>query len=495
MKTIEIDNVGTITHLTIPLEPGVTVLAGRNGAGKSTALRAIGALATGEGADLEVRDGLDVDTRGKVTGLGATLVVGRRRTDPTENASGKNRGTGELEIRTLRGLNLLDLVSPGVLDPERADARRIALLCDLAQVRGGIELFAASLGDGVKKLASRKTLDADSVPEIASGLRRDIQAAARDAEAVALRLDGEIAGHLSASGGVDGAEPDVAVDHAAIVSRAVRDLDALLAASGQARKASEQAARARAELESARASFSGPTAEQAEAAVRETLEQIEILEREIRDTQSRLAEARAKLAEVKGQHATARTHEERLSRWSESIAAGESAVAVDPESIASAEAHLKASQEASSNAKLDAERRARRRKADELVSRRDEATRTSGELRDLATKCEGVVSEIVNGAGLGLHVRNGRLMVNTSRGDTLFADLSFGEGVRLAVEIAAKSFGREEALLVVPQEAFEGLDPTNQAELDAIARECGVSIVSARATDGELRVERFEGAA
>lgn len=487
MKTIEIENVGAIQQLSIPLSPGVTVLSGRNGAGKSTALRAIGALATGEAPELEVRDGVDEDVRGRISGLGALFTVGRRRAEATASPSGKNRGTGELEVRTLRGLNPLELVNPGVSDPERADARRIALLCDLAQVAGGIGVFCDALGNNVKTLASRKTLDATSVPDIAAGLRRDIQTAAREVEERVTRLDGEIAAHLSASGGVDGAEPAVQANHAAEVAAAIRELDALRAKGEQARKLGDQAAKSREELERARASYSGPTIDQARAAIAETQATVDRVTNEIQRLQATLADERAALSGLRIQLQAAEAHESNLKRWSDSIAAGETAVSVDAGDLERAEQRVAVAQAAQSEDAVIAEKRKRRREADALTAKRDKASLEAAALRELATKCEAVVTDIVNKAGLGLRVRNGRLVHDTARGETLVSDLSFGEGVRLAVEIAAKSFGREEALLVVPQEAFEGLDPKNQRELDAIARECGVAIITARATSGELQ--------
>jgi energy-coupling factor transporter ATP-binding protein EcfA2 len=491
MQTIDIIDVGAIQHLTIPLAPGVLVLQGRNGSGKSTALRAIGALATGEATDLEVRDEADEDARGRVSGLGAQISIGRRRAEATELASGKNRSTGELEIRTLRGLNPLDLVNPGIADPERADARRIALLCDLAQVKGGIGMFVEALGATVKQYASRKTLDAASVPEIANGLRRDLQTAARDVELSVAKLDGEIQAHLSASDGVDPVAPADTVDIAAELAKALRASDALAAKAEQSKRARAAAEQARAELERARAEFSGPTLEQADASIAETQEKLTHLAGELERIRSEQRDTQTVLAGLQAQRTAAVQHARNMEAWGSSIGLGEQATTVSTDELRAAEDRVLELQRAQASAAVLAEKRRRRREADGLINKRDKARAESDDLRSLAGRCEAVVSEIINRSGLGLRVRNGRLVLNTARGETLLADLSFGEGVRLAVEIAAKSFGSENALLVVPQEAFEGLDPKNRTELDAIARELGVAIVTAHATAGDLAAVPF----
>ena len=46
-------------------------------------------------------------------------------------------------------------------------------------------------------------------------------------------------------------------------------------------------------------------------------------------------------------------------------------------------------------------------------------------------------------------------------------------------------------LVVVRQEAFESLDPTNRAEIDEHARRLGVVVLTAEAAAGDIRAEVF----
>lgn len=487
--SITIRNVGAVAELNIPLEPGVVCLAGHNGSGKSTALRAVEALTTGDAPDLEVRDGTDEDERGVVEGLGARLTVGRRRSSATDKPEGRNRTTGELEVQSLRGLNPLDLVNPGTENPVLRDERRIRLLCDLARVKGGIELFTASLGKGVKALASRKTLDATSVPEMAASLKRDIQAEARASEEVVTRLDGEIEANLKASdcvsAEVTGEQPDLE----GALHGAIRRRDELAGRAAQAKRSEEAAAKARAQLEQSRARYDGPTSEQAAAALTEVECRMAEKHQAMLTLQAELSDLRVQQSALKAEQSRALDHERNIETWQASIEQAAAAVAVDPADLERADAAIKLAQRAKDDAAVVAEKRKRRRDAEEAITKRDAQRKKAAELRELADRCDAVVSDVINRAApSGLRVKEGRLVLNTARGETLVDDLSFGEGVRLAVGIAAQSFGAERALLVVPQEAFEGLDPKNQAELDAIAREAGVVIVTARATEGELRV-------
>ena len=68
---VRISNLGGITSAELRLEPGVNVLTGANGAGKTSAMRAV-SRALGADVPVEVRDGAD---HGSVEAGGARLVV------------------------------------------------------------------------------------------------------------------------------------------------------------------------------------------------------------------------------------------------------------------------------------------------------------------------------------------------------------------------------------------------------------------------------------
>ena len=76
---VAIKNIGPIESLRLPVTPGkITVLTGANGAGKSQALDAVDALATGR-KKLANRDGT---TGGVAAGYGVRIKVAPRRQQP-----------------------------------------------------------------------------------------------------------------------------------------------------------------------------------------------------------------------------------------------------------------------------------------------------------------------------------------------------------------------------------------------------------------------------
>jgi len=79
-----------------------------------------------------------------------------------------------------------------------------------------------------------------------------------------------------------------------------------------------------------------------------------------------------------------------------------------------------------------------------------------------------------------LSVVDGRLVTETVRGITPFGELSEGERWALALRIAAEQVG-EHGLIVVPQEAWEGLDADNRTAIDTLARELRVVVLTAEA--------------
>ena len=101
------------------------------------------------------------------------------------------------------------------------------------------------------------------------------------------------------------------------------------------------------------------------------------------------------------------------------------------------------------------------------------------DLREKAKQTDEVLSEIVADIpACPLRVIDGRLVTNTKRGATFYSDLSAGERWRIALDIAIQAVGTG-GLLVIPQEAWEGLDPANRAAIDAQAKSAKVVVLTA----------------
>lgn len=469
METINIVNVGPLSALSIPLpaDGGVVVLRGRNGAGKTTALEAVAAL-TGDGAALEPRRGFD---RGSVEGLGAKLSVTAKRT---------SRG-GELSVTRLEGASADELVDPGIADPERADAARIVALCRLVGASADLGSFAEAVGVNAKA-ASTKTAQAKTLPDLAASLRRDLQAAAREAESVADAEGGAASAALALSCGVLGdakADVDAArsalttatVDHAKLVERGKAAADAVT-----------RIAQSRAALDAAERDYSGPSVEQAQTVRGEWAKRVGEIEAE-------LAQARESLSAATHQLTAAESHAKSVAALRATLAQTPEPVAA--ESILSAAASVNEARAAVDEAARTNERAAARRKADGHLAKSDTARVEAKRLREAADKCDAALQSIlarVMPEGLSIH--DGRLIFERGGKVDQFGKLSHGERWRLAIDVALDAMPTVEGMpkvLVIGQEAFEGLDPANRAAINAHAKARGCVILTAECSDGDVR--------
>ena len=78
------------------------------------------------------------------------------------------------------------------------------------------------------------------------------------------------------------------------------------------------------------------------------------------------------------------------------------------------------------------------------------------------------------------------MRISTDRGpDELFGELSHGERWKAAIDVCVSSVGNK-ALIVIPQEAWEGIDPANRTELADHAKSNHVTILTAECGDGEI---------
>lgn len=475
---IEIEKTANIEHARFTVRPGVNVLRGRNGAGKSEALRAVEAALSGDATDIEVRRGTPEDERGIVKAFGVTLTLNRRREDITADADrGRARVTGELEVRAMSGLDPLDLISPRGETGEVRDGKRMVALCRMLGIQPDIKRFGAA-----SEYASPATRKAADLPEMAAKLKRDVQAFARETELSLASVDGEIKAHLAASGDVSD-EPTDLVDwkgRAQELALQLRDIETRQRASEAARTAADAA---RLQLEEARASYTGPTVEQAVAAVEETSQRIAEL-------RSALRTEEAKLSELRVTADAASRHERSMKAWEDSIAAGQRAVAVDDKEVETIRAAIADAQANADRAAVDTERRRRRKQARDLLAKADAQRATAEALRAMASSIESVLTDAINStADCGLRVVNGRL-VSDEFGDA-YDRLSHGQRARIAVRIIARAFPEGRAVAVIPQEAGEAIDSEAMAELDRIAREHDVVILTAAHDVGELRSEPF----
>lgn len=469
MKNIEIKNIGPIASVTIPIPEagGVVVLTGRNGSGKSHALEAVSAATTGKGKPPLK----DMSKSGVVSVPGVTMTVSR-----------SVRRQGELQVETLEGrLSIADLVDPGFVDPERADAKRIKALVGLSKAdisAGDLHGFPAnltkdlSLDDPVAAMAElrkRLNIGANEYEKLSA---KDEAAAAAILESLASDLDSPI-------------DPEEAQER---VTTALRAMDALQKQSELALAASERIGAALVRLAELPVVDLDEALQKAARLEDETakkkalaLELKAKYEAAIADYKTSVADRDMAIAHAEDAQAQAKLRDELERQIQEAHVEPPS-----PDALSAATAELEAAKAEQAKAAQQQVMAQQRDRADALTLSAKEYADEAKELREKAKQTDEVLSEIVSDIpACPLRVIDGRLVTDTKRGATFYADLSAGERWRIALDIAIQAVGTG-GLLVIPQEAWEGLDPANRAAIDAQAKSAQVVVLTAEcsADDG-----------
>jgi energy-coupling factor transporter ATP-binding protein EcfA2 len=479
-REIVIENVGPVKKVSIqiPADGGIVVLRGRNGAGKSHVLDAVQSLVSGEGS-VPVRDG---QQRATVDGLGATLKVSKRATR-----------SGELEVVALDGgVDPSTLVDPGISDPDKADAQRIKALLTLARAEAKAEQFD-SLVPG--RTLSQFAADETDPVRLAAIAKRAYQALARDSETAAEVARREAESHRAAVVQIDyegPTDPKVLRANLEQATRAEMALEATVAANEAAIiRANEALAKVRQlsdghadKLAAARADnvrYEAVLAERAEDLDR-LAKALEIARAEHEESRRTRDESGRTIRELEAAGKTIESLEAEVDK-----AAG--IVPVDPAQIEAAGNAVHSASEAVRLAELVRQSEQSEAKAKAAAERAKASESEAQKARDAAAQCDKILSGLVDAAGTGLFVDGGRLRLSTDRGDEeLYADLSHGERWRIAIDVCVASVGAC-GLIVIPQEAWEGLDPVSRTELSQHCRERGVTVLTAECDACEMTAE------
>lgn len=472
---IQIKNIGPIaaTSIPVPEDGGVVVLRGRNGSGKSIALEAVSAAVIGKGKPPLK----DLASKGEVHACGATLTVGRTV-----------RRAGELEVSTLEGrLSVADLVDPGLVDPVRADATRIKALVGLSGAAvepGDLHGFPDELIEGI---------DLDDPVAAMAELKRRMDIGAKEYEKMAAKALAESTTILDANPELSG--PVIEKDQArARQTAAIRAFDAIQARVKAAEESATRNSAARDRLAKLPAADVDAAQKAEELACKETTESFQITQRIKAEYEAAVAAYKAKTAARDLAIAAAKAAEEQaVIRAELERQIAESAISPPvPEEVDAAQAEMKAADEnldaAIRHGTIIESRKAGLLKAAEAQEHAKEATA----LRRKAKQADEVLSKIVSTLpGCPLQVTDGRLLTATKRGPTFYSELSMGERWRIALDIAIQAVGTG-GLLVIPQEAWEGLDPDNRAAIDAQAKGSKVVVLTAEcgADDGIVAVKQ-----
>ena len=483
MSSVLIENVGAIDRLTIPVPDGggVVVLRGPNGIGKTTALDGVSALVNG-GKPPGLRDGAK---RGVIEGLGARITVGL-----------SSRRSGEIEVRSLEGrLDVSDIVDPGIASVEAADARRIRALVAVAGVSASSETFADLVPGGADEIEAsvpERVLGSGDVLEIAGAVKRMLESSARKIETQAENAEGKARTLAAQAGEVDA---DQVVDPARLQSDfedAVRRQQEIEAADAAWTKAQATVAECEAGLS---AGTDAVDIDVLRARSKVLAAEFDERQKTLVDLEQQLEAARANLQQTRNdirlvdeQMAAAKRDRERVSALRKMLDEAKAVPSVERNQIESARLCVEMAREAIERGALLRAAVEKKQQATAAFAEVSALRRQAEKLRASAAGTDGILSDLVAKLGVPLSVKvvdgRTRLVTETDRGLIPFADLSAGERWRVALDIAIEAVGVR-GLLVIRQEAWEGLDPANRAEIAAHCQKRGAVLLTAEADGGE----------
>jgi len=481
MATVTIENSGAVESIEFqtPEGGGLILLRGANGTGKSHGLDTVKRLLGGDERPT-VHDGAD---KGTAEGWGARINIGPRITK-----------SGHLDVQSIEGkLDLAAFIDPGIDDPASADAKRIKSLLVILDVTGDAALFTPRLIP-TPVFESLAVEPSEDLVEYAGRVKRKLEQGARDNAARA------VAHHQKATGLMANAtefgpeqerdsatlqsELEASISEKSRLDQQVKDYSATLRIRADAKAKLDNLPEPMVDLVSAEGNLVAATR------VREA-------------ANAELEEAKRKVASATERYNVA-THQEQLADQAlmaaqrnasmrdsfEAILSANPPVAVSEASIAAANATVESARSA-----LELGVKAREYdKAKALADTERQQGKAADEIADLfrsaALGIDSVLSDAVGGLDIGLFVEKGLLRVKTDRGAEPIGELSHGERVKLGVRLVASRVGAG-GVVVVDQEDWESLDPTNTQEIVAFAHETGVVILSAEASDGPLRAEVY----
>lgn len=467
MVEVDIKNVGPIESLTIPCpkDGGLVVLKGRNGAGKSTALRAISKVLGATQKGLSARDG---QRRGTVTIGDCNLSITRARSTKK----------GEFECDSIEGrFDISKLVDPQIADEEKADAARIKALVNLSGVAASVEPYRIAI-DGFDDLGVEH--DTSDPVALAGRVKRKIEAEARKQETIAANKLGE-SKSLSPSHDInldDECDEEKllfacndARDNLSRIDQQIQNAERNALAKNKAKEEFERIRDDTIDLDRATAQKSD-----AEKTFREAEESLKRAKQIFEDAKNHLEIETSRFE-------TAVSHKANVEKL-RLIIDSDAVDSPTKEQLFEAEARLKEAMDALQRGAL-----IRKAKDDAIKSRveREKAKKAKDRaetLRQYAKSVDDILSsQLPDGV---LRIDDGRIVTKTDRSDSeLYSELSDGERYKIAIDLVADQI-EEGGLIVIPQHAFEGLTESTRNQIQEHLKMRKVVAVTASANDCEL---------
>lgn len=509
---LTVKDVGPVAEFAYQLEqPGLHVLVGEKGCGKSTILRTLEMAVGGDpaGPKPTKRDGAK----------GGQLALGLDGKEFTLKISRTTRTEGELGVEGLGDLDITVLHTPKFEKPAVRDKYRIAALAKLAGLEGKIEDFRGLVTDeDWNTFVGPKVSVTDDIVELAARIKRALDCGALDMEKRAAVQDQTALSLTSLFEGIDLSSPcdpaELAAAHAAAAASvaAIQQRNRSAAESNKAVAASREAlenfpsvdvAAIEAERDAKVAQAEDATA----AAIRQASDmkaEVAVLRQKLSDAESRLA-----TSELAVQHAQKATREiadayakkittgnelnQQRGELEKAIEAG--IVAVDLAAETAAIEAAEQAQQAMMNGQRVIDAIAAKEKYDRCLVESKELTTRSKKLRQAAQVAMDRISDAlgkIQHCPLRVKLNDdgeARLVIATDRSDAEpFDDLSDGERWSVIVPLCL-GFNR---LVTLPQAAFGEMPPSTRAMLSRLAREAGAYLVSSVAKDCSLEGMPYE---
>lgn len=463
---IEVQNCGPVDSLDIQLPPGggLVILRGRNGTGKSHVIEGVRQVLGKSGPRLPVRDGAD---KAAISGWGMSIKVGQRRST-----------SGALVVDSIEGkYDLPKLIDPGVEDPTAANAERIRAMLTIARASISIADFEEALGvplPGVEDVPGDPVATAARVKRYVEGKARELEARIKDLQAKAqgaAKIAGDYDEELAIAD-----ESLLAIE----LEEAIRAEQSLLSLSTQAEAQQKAREAARAKL----AELPDPELQRREDEWDQANADLVDLQQELAELQKRVD--RQQQVADKAYEAVKAAAE--LAKQQDAFHEVLEAQTIEPPDVLQLnEAHhmvvlRRQRVEGAALARKAADAAA---EAKQWCVQADAITSEASALRRAAGQVTTVLGGAISALGTAIRVnKEGMLVVETERGLETFDELSQGQRVKAAVQLAVHSIGPG-GVIGLKQEAYESLDPINRQLLVDELKGSDVTIVTAEASDDE----------
>lgn len=460
-QTYVITNVEGVKELTLELHPGVNLLTGENGAGKTSAIRAMTRAAGDQGVTLEKRDG---SKKGSVRGPGVVLSVGARTTT-----------TGQPAVDLADYGCIGRLIDPPVKGQKARDKARLQAVMEMYDFRATEEELLALSGDNedIAGAIQGKTDGKElSLLEAAEEARKMAHAVARDFETRRDEAKGRIDGTKALLTKHDEMPPS---DSMLSVDDAEKALEDAIQNAAVAARSFEDAEKFRAEREKIKTSLiEVPNVAEIHAQYKSKHDEIELAIVELDSMKASLMAIAAKGKAAQKMKEEADRQREILDKPLDATTGQD--VADAERQVIELKYQVELSREVAEVGQLKRDLSSEAEQFNLLDGKADQ-------MRELAQEIPRVTSGLLEKRGLGdLVVDEGRLSVVDKDGVIQpFERLSQGQKAKVALDIACQAYPGK--TVPVEPEFWLTLQPAFRKEFAKLAADKGLFVVTEQATD------------